>query len=170
MHEELSIDDNDVINCFTEHKVNGRIFRADCSYRGGEAWFDWVSVIWQTEDDRTIEVFAKLHMFVDCGNKFYNPPKTIRGIEIRGGELYAVISSLKEERPVERGVSQIFLQGTLYKENGRKIYYVVPVETLNETAMVLQDIDGDLKMVEDVVMIMRPCSIWKNGISIIDKF
>ena len=31
VHNELSIDDNDVINCFTEHKVNGRIFRADCS-------------------------------------------------------------------------------------------------------------------------------------------
>ena len=56
------MNDNDTINCFTEHKVNGRIFRADCSYRGGEAWFDWVSVIWETDDERKIEVFAKIHI------------------------------------------------------------------------------------------------------------
>ena len=170
VHNELTDDENDVINCFTEHKVNGRIFRADCSYRGGAAWYDWVSVIWQTEDDRRIEVFAKLHMFVDCRNKIYNPPKIIRGIEVRGRELYAVLSSLKEERPVERGVSQLFLQGTLYKENGKIVYYVVPVETLNETAVVIQDIDENLDIIEDAVLIMRPCAIWKNGINVIDIF
>jgi hypothetical protein len=166
----LKIDDNDTIKCFTEHKVNGRIFRADCSFRGGLAWFDWVSVIWQTENHRQIEVFAKIHMFVDCSNKIYDPPKKIREIEVAGGQLYAVISSLKEENPMQKGVSKLFLQGTMYKENNEIVYYVIPVETMNETALVVQDVEDDLQMSKDVVLIMKPCGMWKYGISVIDQF
>ena len=109
-------------------------------------------------------------MFIDSRHKKYDPPKNIRGIEIKGGELYVVLSSLKEEQSVEKGVSQLFLQGTLYKESGEILYYVVPVEAMNETALVVQDVDDRLNMIEDLVLIMRPCSIWKNGISIINYF
>ena len=47
--DALAADKDDAIKCFTEHKVNERIFRADCSYRGGICWLDWVSVIWHKQ-------------------------------------------------------------------------------------------------------------------------
>ena len=47
--------------------------------------------------------------------------------------------------------------------NGEILYYVVPVEAMNETALVVQDVDDSLNMIEDVVLIMRPCAIWKMG-------
>ena len=71
---------------------------------------------------------------------------------------------------MERGVSQIFLHGTLYKEDGEILYYIIPVETMNETALVVQDVSENLEMIEDIALIKRPCDIWKNGIDIIDNF
>ena len=78
--------------------------------------------------------------------------KKIRGIEIAGGQLYAVVSSLKEERPVERGVSQLFLHGTMYKESGEIMYYIIPVETMNETALIVQNVSENLEIIGDVVL------------------
>ena len=167
---ELAKNEQDTVQCFTEHKVNKRIFRSDCSYRGNEEWFDWVSVIWKTEEERMIEVFAKIHMFVDCRHKTYDPPLEINGIEIRGKQLYAVISSLKEENPVPKGVSKLFLQGNMYKEDNEIVYYVVPVETMNETALVIQDVEDGLGLSTDTVLIMKPCDLWKHGIALIDQF
>ena len=92
-------------------------------------------------------------------------------MRIEGGQVYALISSLKEERPMPKGVSKLFLQGTMYKENDEIMYYIIPVETINETAIVVQDVNESTMIPQmDAVLIMKPCELWKNGIGIIDQF
>ena len=169
--ESLSMEENDTIHCFTEHKVNGRIFRADPSYRGQESWNDWVTVVWQKEDDIQVLILARIHFFIDCTEKIYNPPKFISNMVVEGGQIYAVISSLKEEQPTARGVSKLFLQGNIYKEQDELMYYVVSVDTMDENALVLHDVEeNNMFLDEDTVLIMRPCDTWKEGISLIDEF
>ena len=167
----LAKSDDDIIHCFTEHKCNGRIFRADCSYRGKEAWYDWATVVWAKQDNEQVHMFAKIHMFIDGTKTRYEQGKMVNGMRIEGGQVYALISSLKEERPMPKGVSKLFLQGTMYKENDEVMYYIIPVETINETAIVVQDVNESTMIPQmDAVLIMKPCELWKNGIGIIDQF
>ena len=84
------------IHCFTEHKINREIFRGDCSYRGDSEWYDWANILWDDNEDNTETrpILGKIHMFVDCTKYEYNPLRSINGLHISGGEIYAVISSL----------------------------------------------------------------------------
>ena len=43
--------ENNEIQCFTEHRVNDVIFQADCSYRGGDEWYDWAHVLWDNPEE-----------------------------------------------------------------------------------------------------------------------
>ena len=53
---------------------------------------------------------------------------------------------------MERGVSQLFLHGTMYKESGEIMYYIIPVETMNETALIVQNVSENLEIIGDVVL------------------
>ena len=168
---EMSLGEEDTIQCFTEHKVNGRIFRADSSYRGKESWYDWVTVVWQKENGSQVHMLARLHMFLDCSTKRYETERLVSGISVEGGQIYAVISSIREEYPSPKGVSKLFLRGTIYKERNSDIYYVVSVDTIDANAFVVYDVlEEDLRLDKDTVLIMKPCETWKDGISIIDNF
>ena len=81
-----------------------------------------------------------------------------------------MISSIKEEYPSPKGVSKLFLHGTMYKERNSIIYYIVSVDTIDSNAFVVQDVlEDDLRLYKDAVLIMKPCETWMEGISIIDK-
>ena len=110
-------------------------------------------------------------MFLDCSTKRYETERLVSGISVEGGQIYAVISSIREEYPSPKGVSKLFLRGTIYKERNSTIYYVVSVDTIDANAFVVHDVlEDDLRLDKDTVLIMKPCETWKDGISIIDKF
>ena len=45
-------------------------------------------------------------MFVDCRTRKYTTAKHVNGIEILGGDIYAIIASLTWNKPTKVGVSK----------------------------------------------------------------
>ena len=139
-----NMEEND-IQCFTEHRVNDVIFRADCSYRGGMEWYDWAHVLWNSpdNDENSISILGQIYMFVDCRTHSFRHVKHVNGIDIAGGDVYAVISSLTWKQPKKIGVSTLFFKGKLEKNGDKTTYYVVPASALDSTAVVINDIQKD---------------------------
>ena len=153
------------IQCFTEHRVNDVIFRADCSYRGGTEWYDWAHVLWDDpdNDNKSIPILGKIHMFVDSRKHTFRQPKYVNGIDIDGGDIYAVISSLTWKEPTRMGVSTLFFKGNVDKDGDKKTYYIVPVSALDSTVVVISDIEEKTYIEkENEVIVMLPCDEWKN--------
>ena len=152
------------IQCFTEHKVNGYIFRGDCSYRGENGWYDWAHILWDNPDgeNQSVAVLGRIHMFVDCRKKTFSTTKHVNGIDVSGGEIYAIISSLTWNQPKKIGVSKLFFKGKLEKNNDCTTYYVVPASSLDSTAIVISDVVGEVfNENENDVIVMSPCDEWK---------
>ena len=156
-------EDNE-IQCFTEHKVNDVIFRADCSYRGGVEWYDWAHVLWNSpeDDDKSLSILGRIHVFVDCRRYVFRDIKHVNGIDIAGGDVYAVISSLTWKQPTKLGVSTLFFKGKLEKNEDKTTYYIVPASALDSTAVVICDIEKDTYESNDnEVIVMTTCDEWK---------
>ena len=156
-------EDNE-IQCFTEHKVNDVIFRADCSYRGGVEWYDWAHVLWNSpeDDDKSLSILGRIHVFVDCRRYVFRDIKHVNGIDIAGGDVYAVISSLTWKQPTRLGVSTLFFKGKLEKNEDKTTYYIVPASALDSTAVVICDIEKDTYESNDnEVIVMTTCDEWK---------
>ena len=153
------------INCFTEHRINGEIFHGDCSYRGEQEWYDWANILWDndSDDNNTTTILAKIHMFIDCTNHEFTPPKIVNGLEICGNDIYAIISSLTWKEPTLMGVSKLFYKGSLDQNNGTISYYVVPVTAINGTAVAVYDIEQEnYSKMETNIMIMTPIEEWET--------
>ena len=158
-HEE-----EEQIQCFTEHKVNGYIFRGDCSYRGEMEWYDWANILWDNvdEENESVAVLGRIHMFVDCRKKTFPETKHVNGIDIVGGEIYAIISSLTWNKPRKIGVSTLFYKGQMETHNSKKIYYVIPASSLDSTAIAISNVVGENNSEnEDDVIVVTPCDEWK---------
>ena len=153
------------IQCFTEHRVNDVIFRADCSYRGDMEWYDWAHILWDSPDEDTndsISILGRIHMFVDCRKHVFHEIKHVNGIDIPGGDVYAVISSLTWKQPTKMGVSVLFFKGKLEKHRDDITYYIVPASALDSTAIVIHDIEKDsYNKNENDVIVMTTCDEWK---------
>ena len=155
---------NNEIQCFTEHRVNDVIFRADCSYRGGDEWYDWAHILWDDPDNenKSISILGKIQMFVDCRTHIFENTKYVNGINIDGGDVYAVISSLTWKQPTRIGVSTLFYKGKVEKNEHETTYYVVPASALDSTAVVISDIETEYyKLNDDEVIVMTTCDEWK---------
>ena len=65
--------------------------------RGDMEWYDWAHILWDSPEEDTndsISILGKIHMFIDCRKNVFDETKHVNGIEIAGGDVYAVISSL----------------------------------------------------------------------------
>lgn len=154
------------IECFTEHRINDEIFHGDCSYRGEQEWCDWAQILWDNPEDHCTSraVIGKIHMFVDCSRYTFQTPQYVNGLDVTGGEIYAIISSLSWREPMKMGVSDIFLKGFLEKNNDEITYYVIPITAINGTAVAMHDIDSDkISIIEDEIIIVTPCEEWNEN-------
>ena len=82
------------IDCFTEHKRSGQVFRAHPSYRNGNSWYDFVNVEWEVDATGTtccipaqICCFLDLRKLTGCiqfNDSYINEPG-----------LYALVESME---------------------------------------------------------------------------
>ena len=101
-------------------------------------------------------------MFVDCRKHVFREIRHINGIDVTGGDVYAVISSLTWKQPTKMGVSTLFFKGTLEKNGDETTYYIVPASCLDSTAVVISDIEKETYHTnyKDVI-VMTACDEWK---------
>ena len=100
-------------------------------------------------------------MFVDCRTRKYTTAKHVNGIEINGGEIYAIISSLTWNKPSKVGVSRLFYKGKLDRQNNSLTYYAIPASSIDSTAVVIYDVIGNsLQKSDDEVLVVTPCEEW----------
>ena len=151
------------VDCFTEHRINGEIFHGDCSYRGEQEWYDWANILWDNSGhgSDTRPILGKIHMFVDCTKYEFSPHKHINGLDITGNEIYTIVSSLTWREPSLVGVSKIFYKGQIDTHDGDISLYVIPISAINSTAFAFHDVEKhNLDTMDNDCIIMTPTEDW----------
>ena len=140
------------IPLYTEHKVEGRLYRAHPAYRGTTPRYDWVRVSFYDQDRQ--EFFlntARILIFVDLRLPIVSAndklPEHLRGYHEPG--TYAIVQCLENESKY----SPILRKGCL-----NKTFYAVNTEHLHEPATVIENFG--CPQGSDEFFVIRPMSSW----------
>jgi hypothetical protein len=138
-----------VIPCFTEHKIQGQIYRAHPSYRETGPWHDWVLVEYYDARRRGFfNLVGEIMFFVDLREKVIPFMSQVQGVTEAG--TYAVIHSLdKETAPMPD--SCLLSTGTR-----AMTYNLVNTTSFKDTAFVIDNVGCPRKS----VLVIRPTSEW----------
>jgi hypothetical protein len=140
-----------VIPCFTEHKIEGQIYRAHPSYRDTGPWHDWVTVEYYDPQERAFfNVIGQIMFFVDLRENVIPFMSQVEGVTEAG--TYAVIHSLESE-PMPMPDSCLLSTGTR-----AKTYNLVNTASFKDTAFVTDNVGCPRKS----VVVIRPNKEWAN--------
>jgi hypothetical protein len=138
-----------VIPCFTEHKIEGQIYRAHPSYRDTGPWHDWVLVEYYDAHKRDFfNVVGEIMFFVDLCENVIPFMLQVEGVTDVG--TYAVIHSLENE-PSPMPDSCLLATGT-----HAKTYNLVSTTSFKDTAFVIDNVGCPRKS----VVVIHPNSEW----------
>lgn len=138
-----------VITCFTEHKIEGQIYRAHPSYRDTGPWHDWVLVEYYDARKRGFfNVVGEIMFFVDLRENVIPFMSQVEGVTEAG--TYAVIHSLdKETAPMP--------DSCLLSTGTRALTYnLVNTTSFKDTAFVIDNVGCPRRS----VLVLRPTKEW----------
>ena len=132
----------------TEHKRHGCMFRGSPMYHN-KIWRDWVMVKWDEIDEL---LPAQIWCFLDLSKLkdgcYYDPG------------VYAVVESAKPNKSKgEQGVSQLFQPYVKERNGNNRLFYLVDVNAITETACIIPDIGNTSN---SACLRLLPKTEWSN--------